>query len=399
MYKDMYNFYCLKTYKKGSKLVKLSSVLKFFVTMKFTVFIVILIFELVAVYSESDSSSSSSSESSMALDGDDTQKIDKYINKIDQKLEKIKNRILQAKENFASAVLDALDVFNAAIDDLNNSPKKDPALLAKLEEIKLYIESLQEDVQESRRKRQTAPWGYTACSRLQNSINLVAIQRDNSLIDLNKNIARTKELRQRAADLIGKGNIKVVVARSDPIPALIHLSQENIRLENKLRAAYDALKSLYKNSQEQFNTHCSISTDLSVCSRVDDIFVSRFYVKSACLVKRLLTYQEALTFCSQHGLMLFTLESLAVQATFLQLLESFSATYDSGPIWINGIIGFNGVWYGPPQTPIIGINWKFGYPAGAGNCLTVAKFSLNDPFGMADSSCVAKNFFYAQYVK
>lgn len=363
--------------------------------MKFAVCAIVAIFKIVTVYSGGDSFE----PSLPSLDVNDV------LDSIEGQLDEIDILIALAEADDAEALAEALAALETAVNELRSideDPETVAELIAELEEFRDFLlqfsTSASLEGEGSRRKRH---WSFMGCNQLQGSISNLAIRRGGCQRQLTSCRAQLPGLRSRCSRLQGRSFFgRILNAFAPCLSKLVNVLNVKLAFEARLVTSIGSLSSTYSRAVTQHSSYCSTPTlDFSIFSRIDHLFDnSGRYLKTACLVEQFMSYSSAVSYCAERGFKLFTIDSPSLQTKFFQLLSAQYADYDFGGIWVDGMRDFNGNWMSSSQNPISGISWKVGFPSGDGNCLKVCKFSIFDPFGIADTSCNDQNWFYVEYV-
>lgn len=116
------------------------------------------------------------------------------------------------------------------------------------------------------------------------------------------------------------------------------------------------------------------------CERLNDVIVDGRYVKTKCLIAGDRSYQEAMTYCEQNGLSLFSIENSGVQTA----LDNIQNTLVTG----NSLITF----------------WNGGLSNIAADpmdeyCISERKVNKEMLHVVYDTACGAKNWALCEYYK
>lgn len=376
--------------------------------MKLTLFALVVILKVITVYSGGDLSPPSFDAEAV-------------INDIQDQLDDIKNQIATAENDVAKTTAAAIEALETAINALeeiianNTEDAADAAeILPQLKDLLDIIKSIPPP-NETRRKRQ---WSNGACGQISASINLVTSQSSSCQIRLNRCQSILPRftsgcgwLRNR---LFGRTFGFLLGLLSPCFYRATACLSSVVNLGGCMSRSVNACYNIQSNAQTTYNIYCapppppptlppppppptSPPLDFSIFATMNSLYVNNVYVKTACLVEQQFSYQNAVSYLSSRGFSLFNVASPGLQPVFFQYLATTYADFNSGAIWVDGF-RINGIWYSSQQIQLSGISWKSGYPTDAGDCLTVQKSSMFDPFGIVATPCGTGNWFFAEYV-
>jgi sulfur transfer protein SufE len=136
--------------------------------------------------------------------------------------------------------------------------------------------------------------------------------------------------------------------------------------------------------------------ELSICDAVSHLFnpVTGSYMKSSCIVRGLLTYEQGEQTCQASNMNLFIIDDSFVQSTFFTATTNVVGEwYANGFLWINGRREATGEWMtsDPAQAPLYsGVDWVETEEIDgrtSGDCLQYS--SIHTPYRAMGSACDA----------